>query len=383
MARPGRHTYVVKYADQPGAGAVVVHDERTGSPVPSPEEQFSLHRCIIQAREETIPPYVKEGKSHVQQRVFKKETSVFRDWREDRGHMYDSCFKADTSHWKVHRLIKNVEDYTACEELLRANFARLKKIFIVQASKSGFPTINWISSADFIRDCQCLDSNVVQTTVDRLFIATNQELEKSEENPANALERYEFLEFLARIAEKKFKEPKICATYVESLEKLLEEHIFKLGDKEEWQEFRDNRLWTIDVNDVLEANQEHLTKIYQRYFAPRKKYMDMKDALHFMMKDSALNLIEKDAIFCYGMSKMTVDKEHEKNDLYHKLAPVEFLEMIGRIADIKFRHTTLGDEPLAKRIELVLDDIIPVMLECERNEVNIHMDEESESDDEY
>jgi hypothetical protein len=197
---------------------------------------------------------VKAAKSHIQQRVFKKETSVFREWREDTESMFSSCFASDTSHWKVQRLIKNPDDFLACEALLRKHFARLKKIFIVQASKSGFPTINWINSADFIRDCNCLDSNVIQTTVDRLFIATNQELEKSEENPANALERYEFMEFLARIAEKKFKEPKICKTYTEAVEKLLEEHIFKLGDKEDWQEFRDEKLWTIDVNDVFEAN---------------------------------------------------------------------------------------------------------------------------------
>lgn len=67
-----------------------------------------------------------------------------------------------------------------------------------------------------------------------------------------------------------------------------------------------------------------------------------------MMKDTNLNLIEKDAIFCYGMSKMTVDREHEKNHLYSQLAFVEFLEMIGRIAHSKFRHTTMNEEPLAK-----------------------------------
>lgn len=208
IARPGRHTYIVKYDDKV---------ETADSPEKSGKDKFSLHRCIIQAREETIPPFVKEGKSHIAQRTFKKETSVFKDWRDDREHTFDTCFKYDVAHWKVHRLIKNVEDYTACEEILRENFARLKKIFIVQASRSGFPTINWINSADFIRDCNCLDGNVVQTTVDRLFIATNQELEKSDENPANALERYEFLEFLTRIAEKKFKETKICKTYSESL----------------------------------------------------------------------------------------------------------------------------------------------------------------------
>lgn len=57
LARPGRHTYVVKYADLPDAGAVVVHDHSASATLLS-EEHFSLHRCIIQAREETIPPFV-------------------------------------------------------------------------------------------------------------------------------------------------------------------------------------------------------------------------------------------------------------------------------------------------------------------------------------
>jgi hypothetical protein len=41
---------------------------------------------------------------------------------------------------------------------------------------------------------------------------------------------------------------------------------------------------------------------------------------------------------------------------------VEFLEMIGRIADLKFKQTSTNAEPLAKRIEFVLDEIIPPML---------------------
>jgi hypothetical protein len=99
--------------------------------------------------------------------------------------------------------------------------------------------------------------------------------------------------------------------------------------------------------------------------------MDMKDSLKFLMKDTNLNFIEKEATFCYGMCKMTVDKEHEKNAEYFRLQFVEFLEMIGRAAHQKFRHTTMRDEPLAKQVEFVLDDIIPVLLETERKPVDI------------
>jgi len=41
---------------------------------------------------------------------------------------------------------------------------------------------------------------VIIATIDRIFIATNVELEKNEDNPDKALCRYEFYEILIRIA---------------------------------------------------------------------------------------------------------------------------------------------------------------------------------------
>ena len=97
----------------------------------------------------------------------------------------------------------------------------------------------------------------------------------------------------------------------------------------------------MEVNDVLEANLEGLKQVYAFYWEPRKKYMTMQDALQLMMRDTALGLIEKDAIYCYGMSKMTVIAESENAWQYKQLKFVELLEMIGRIAVHKFKDTEL------------------------------------------
>jgi hypothetical protein len=44
-------------------------------------------------------------------------------------------------------------------------------------------------------------------------------------------------------------------TYAEALQKLLETNIFnKYEPPFAWQKFRDTELWTLDVNDILEAN---------------------------------------------------------------------------------------------------------------------------------
>lgn len=58
------------------------------------------------------------------------------------------------------------------------------------------------------------------------------------------------------------------------------------------------------------------------------------------------------------------------------------LEMLGRIAELKFKNTDLERQPLTKRLEFVLDDVLE-LVEVKRKEVNIVVDDMSESDDEY
>jgi hypothetical protein len=103
-----------------------------------------------------------------------------------------------------------------------------------------------------------------------------------------------------------------------------------------------------------------------------------------MMRLTPLKMADRDAIFCYGMCKMTCINEAEESTLrYKRLQFVELLEMIGRIADVKFHGTEMETSmTLAQRIEFVLDDIL-TLVEVKRKDVNIVIDEQSESDDEY
>lgn len=95
-------------------------------------------------------------------------------------------------------------------------------------------------------------------------------------------------------------------------------------------------------------------------------------------------MTEKDAYFCYGMCKMTCVNEAEESTMrYKRLQFVELLELIGRIAEVKFRGTEFETTmSLAQRIEFVLDDIL-TLVDVKRKDVNINNEELSESDDEY
>ncbi len=117
---------------------------------------------------------------------------------------------------------------------------------------------------DFVnlcQDCHLLDKHLNIATLDRLFIATNVELVEMEENPDKELCRFEMLEILIRIVGAKYKDPGITTTYHEGLKILLENHFIPKCRDLQWQEFRDETLYTLDVNDTLEANLDSLRKV--------------------------------------------------------------------------------------------------------------------------
>lgn len=118
-------------------------------------------------------------------------------------------------------------------------------------------------------------------------------------------------------------------------------------------------LWTLEVNDVLKVNLEGIKKLKAFYYEPRKKFMHQKDALSLFIKDTAAAIGDKEAGFCYGMSKMTLPKETEQFTRYIHCELVELLEMIGRIADHKYAHEkSVG---LHHKIEYLLDDLFPLV----------------------
>ena len=153
---------------------------------------------------------------------------------------------------------------------------------------------------------------------------------------------------------------------------------------EPWQEWRDKELWTMDVNDIFESNLDNLKRIYDRYRTPTKQLMDHLDCVDLCTRDAQLSITEKDILFCFGYCHMTVLNEEKQWKTYHSLQFVEFLEFLGRIAHFRFRsaNAEVASLPLTNKIEIILDDLMQGF-GLVRNEVNVEVEEFSESDDDY
>ena len=68
------------------------------------------------------------------------------------------------------------------------------------------------------------------------------------------MDRSEFTEALVRIANKKFKEYSKMTTLRDAVDKLIIEKLKPNQDIAPWQSFRDEELWTREVNLVYHDN---------------------------------------------------------------------------------------------------------------------------------
>ena len=85
----------------------------------------------------------------------------------------------------------------------------------------------------------------------------------------------------------------------------------------------------------------------------------MRSVVNLLTKDSKLGMTEKDAFFCFGMSKMTVKDENDGGlPRYNIMTRPEFYEFIARAAAVKYQD--LEEMTLTDKIEMVLDQILPV-----------------------
>ena len=131
------------------------------------------------------------------------------------------------------------------------------------------------------------------------------------------------------------------------------------------------------MHDFMKANYEFFERIYYEF--SEKNKLKFEECIKIF---TSIGVSAESAKFCYGMSKMTVAMDSHNNQFY-TMEFVEFLEMVCRIADKKFRGTEMANMELQMKIGFILDELLPLIGETERNQIDEHIIEISESDEDY
>ena len=102
----------------------------------------------------------------------------------------------------------------------------------------------------------------------------------------------------------------VASTPSEALKILLEDNMPRFKP-EPWQGFRDELLWTNEIDNLLKPNMEALGAIHDKLFPKIRDFTidGMKALIDLLGNRTKLAIPDKETKFCFGMSKMTVKDE--------------------------------------------------------------------------
>jgi len=137
-------------------------------------------------------------------------------------------------------------------------------------------------------------------------------------------------------------------TVSEAVDKLLKEYIYRQTLKQTWHGIRSRDIWTLEVHDVLEANQDGIKKFVewwiQTYSSKEgRKVLQLKDIKEMFamvprgeektLKDG-LGLVEAGIVLSFANAKFLVIDEMTHANQLMTMKVDELYEFICRIADL-------------------------------------------------
>ena len=238
---------------------------------------------------------------------------------------------------------------------------------------------SFFTSLQFIKRSDC----------DTIFIVCNFQPDKksaeAQVNVENAMMRYEFLEALVRSALAKYGKGQVTDDVAEAVKMLMEKNLIPnlpAGGALVTNEFRTHRLYNEDVDIVFKRHQVLLKALWSRYrLKPiggglRTKVVRMEGWLQLMndahLVDGQFTL--QDSTLSYLWSRMQTVDEIKDYQKMISLTFIDFLEAIGRVADMKSFPTSQDLEHAG------YNDILEWAIDKERVEGSIASDKPKEAE---
>lgn len=76
-----------------------------------------------------------------------------------------------------------------------------------------------------------------------------------------------------------------------------------------WFKFRQELIWTLEIDDLLKTNQAKLKKLFAVFNTSLKKTFTIEDAVDLLVKTPSLEMSAKEATLAHAYSKFLVTDE--------------------------------------------------------------------------
>jgi NLR family CARD domain-containing protein 3 len=307
--------------------------------------------------------------------------SSFAEYRMDTEVILEQACSYDFKVSNLKDVIPEPADQTEIARLLRSHYGLITEAFRQLSATSGIElfAISKTTLAEFLKRCNLLTPDYNLNDIAVLWNLSNAPQSKGEVfNAGNGLCRYEFAEFLVRLALDRYWKPKRVQSQTEAFEKLLSEHVvdgLRSYDQSSW---RTESYLTEDVDCVLKAFKPILEEVYAKYAAMGKGPLDTMNLHEFRMLCNEAGLISSQFVLreidmCFRQAMITeVDEILDGEHL--EMSYVEFIEAVTRVANTKY----MKDKKLntvAKRLEAIMPDLIKVCSDYGKNNFEMPTEE--------
>jgi calmodulin len=328
-------------------------------------------------RKPEIGKKVRKERVKEEDKAFELDSSVFAERKiecdsEDYFETPETLRKAllqDLKHaHRIKGLFPDKSDMSIVQVLLTEHFVTIFDTFKKYAAdepQHGYFMMSWNSYSKWCNDMKILDKrNVRIRDIDQIFVKVNVQTRGAEQNHQKALQRFEFLEAIVRLALMRYRTLK---TEPEKLKTFLEKHLVAHADQS-WssENFRREFVYTEDVHKVLYKRIIGLKKIYKENSAtagPTEDYIELMTLKEFLKLMGSVDIVSKadysyrKAVDAYIQSQMmTLDEQNrdskdKRRDSHETMTMVEFLEALVRISA---NHPRCDGENITEKLTALL-----------------------------
>ena len=296
-------------------------------------------------------------------------TSSFKEYRFDSDEVMQRCcsFDIDISHIKD--IVSDPNELIEVRQALENNYKIITEAFRHLSGMSGIElfAISKNILSDCLRKCNLLGHDFSLSDVAILWNQSNAPQSKGEVfNSGNGLCRYEFAEFLLRLANDKFLKSKQVSTIKEGLELLMHNYLIPVVKTFDTSSWRSKFYLVEDVDCVLKAYKPILEFVFTKYSMLGKGSLDKMNLFEFRLMCGELGIMNgkfvvRDIDWCFRQAMMTEIDEILEGD-HLEMIYVEFIEAISRVADLLYRTGDLYPA-LDKKLEALMQKLIPLCTE--------------------
>jgi hypothetical protein len=292
-------------------------------------------------------PYV-PAKSKKNKRKWNYNNSIFKTFKKDTKSHLDNCFEADFNLGKYPAFIKRKKDLATMKDFLKEHYKEIKQIYKHISSYCGMAAIMCIgpnSLLDLMNKMKVLD-NVEVLTADILLnleksIYTDRKLSFYQKG---CISRFQWLEYVVRLAQNKYMEKRGCESITEACERLYNDHIKSFAGVYDDHEWKEGKYWN-EEHDVLYTKYLKLLQhLYKSYSGAKTKpgktpFMCLDEFKAFVAAFGIDgHMTGLDIPLCFNVSMMTQIDEVD-SERVSEMSFVEFLEAFAHLADmVSFQH---------------------------------------------